>query len=142
MSALRLGSIDEAGKRIYLGCYSGRIFILNPKGVIEGLIDAKRPVVNIVPLGETVLIQTFSAVFSVSRQELVGEVVLGRSDRVVYHPTGFLIETDRSLGIFDLAAHKTGEIKAPSKIRNYFQQGDGLLIVTERHAARIHGVFA
>jgi hypothetical protein len=134
-------AFNELGTMVYLGCYSGRIFILDLQSNVISTLHAHETVLSIVPLGTTLLIETTSRVLSLVSGEYRGHVATGTQCSITYFPGGFIVKDGRTLRVFDLLTNHLGDLVALDTIRSFWRVGLDLAIEMNKACARVSGVF-
>lgn len=134
-------AFNEIGTKVFLGCYSGRIFILDLSSMVIGTLDARETVVSIVPSGSNLLVETSSRVLSFVDGEYRGAVTIGTPHAVTYFPGGFIITDGKTLRVFDSRTTHLGDLITNDTIRGFWRVGNDLAIEMNKACARISGVF-
>jgi hypothetical protein len=135
-------AFDAAASRIYLGCYSGRIYVLDAaSGKVITRIDARNTVREITPLGEALLIETDFSLSVISRGVCRGELLIRRQENRLYHSEGVIMQSRTGLRFFDKALKPIGELKSVRPIQTIWRSGSSLGLGFSKGAIMVNGVF-
>jgi hypothetical protein len=134
-------AFNEIGTKVFIGCYSGRIFILDLSSTVISTLDARETVLSIVPSGSNLLVETSSRVLSFVDGEYRGGLTTGTQRSVTYFPGGFIITDGKTLRVFDSSTTHLGDLVTNDTIRGFWRVGFDLAIETNKVCARISRVF-
>lgn len=136
--AAALSGVDEY---VYLGCYSGRIIVVNLEGEAISVLNVGHPVRALTPLDNLLMIQTDTRVFGVRESDILFEIDTWEKGPLTYTPTGFMYETGNTLHVHGATGGLAGRIKVNEPIRGYWRRGSDLQIETNRSTSIVRGVF-
>jgi hypothetical protein len=134
-------SIDPFDGRVYLGCYSGRVFALDRNGQTLELLDAHMTVDGITPLAGSLLLRTATTMFAVADNRLVGEADVERKDSITYHSRGFVVHDKKTLELFDDRCVLQGIIESSETPRGFWRADDALVLEFNKDEVVIGDVF-
>jgi len=134
-------ALAEDSQYAYLGCSSGRVFIVDLEGHAVGVLNVQQPVRALVPLRQTLFIQTDTRVFGVEGSSMVAEIDIWEKGATTYYPGGLMVQSGRSLHVFDSKGLLTGRIEGGEPLRGFWRVGSDLQIETNKSVAVVRNVF-
>lgn len=134
-------TLDPTDGSVFLGCYSGRVFVLDRSANVLSLLDVHTTMREIVPLQEALLLRTDTRIFSVVDRSLAGEVDVWQKDSITYHGRGFIVQTGKVLELYDARCTLSGTVEASETPRGFWRANDALVIEFNRDLVTVGGIF-
>ncbi len=115
------------GSRIYLGCYSGKVYSINTEGVADMVyvIPSAEPISEIMECGEYLHISTYSQVYiiHIEEQRFIKAIQLhgeenGASGYVKYYEDGFVHVLGDAVTIHDCKGEKLGSVSFAKSLKS------------------------
>ncbi len=134
-------AINPEGTRVFLGCYSGRIFELDASGRTVKTIKFSEPITTLTPLESHLLIESHSRIVALAENKVCGTVAKQQGSSVTYYPGGVILLHGKRLLIFDRDLKSIGEIEAFDTVRGFWKAGESLAIETNRAITKVDEFF-
>lgn len=134
-------ALDPADGSVFLGCYSGRVFVLDRNANVLSLLDVHTTMREIMPLQEALLLRTDTRIFSVVDRSLAGEVDVWQKDSIAYHGSGFIIQQGKTLALYNHRCGLEGTLEASETPRGFWRASDALVIEFNRDLVTVGGIF-
>lgn len=134
-------AINPEGTRVFLGCYSGRIFELDASGHTIKTIKFNEPITTLMPLESHLLIETHSWIVALAENKVCGTIAKQHGSSVTYYPGGVMLLQGKRLLVFDRDLKSMGEIEAFDTVRGFWKAGESLAIETNRAITKVDEFF-
>jgi DnaJ-class molecular chaperone with C-terminal Zn finger domain len=122
--------LGNNGDRIYLGCYSGKVYCLSKKGHVEQLYVCHDTIRSIREKGKRLFIETAYCLFIINDNRYLTHISTWQAGNLRWNTDGFMLVGEKTISLFSDEGVKKGQIEFKNRIYDAWLSNDQLKIVT------------
>jgi hypothetical protein len=129
--------VTSAAERIYLGCYSGRVYCTNSSGDVLRLYSTDEPVRGISERGGFLYIWTDGSMYVIGANSVACHLDIRNSSLEGFARWGFMIKKDASLVLHSSDGTWLGSVHLLKPPREIIPTSNGVVVYTTKQRFRV-----
>lgn len=122
--------LDDKGSKIYLGCYSGKLYSLSKEGIVDIIINCHDTVKSIIKKHSYLFIETNYHLYILKDNEYLTHLKLWKEGILSYLDGYIILRKTNEIKLFSLDGIYISSIRFKNRINDLYQTNRGLNIST------------
>jgi|GEM_PF-1631877 hypothetical protein len=123
--------VTEEAERIYLGCYSGRVYCVNQEGSVLKIYITDDTIQHIEERFPYLYIQTNYSLFVIQNERVINHLEIG-NDSFSFAAWGFFIKGNSIISLYDHSGSQIGNIRFYNQTYEIIPTNQGVIVYTKQ----------
>jgi hypothetical protein len=124
--------LTENAERIYLGCYSGRVYCIDEEGHVLKTYVTDDTIRRIREQAPYLYIQTNYSLYVIRDERVINHIEIGTGEFFSFAAWGFIFKKDSTLSLYDQDGTLIGNIRFSRKPYEVIPTDEGLIVCTDK----------